>query len=301
MYFVTEREVYENFDMPLAINAMKEAFEEYYKGNAGSNSRARTFAGESVLSTMPAFMDKYHVAGFKSYIASRSGAKFVVLLFDTSASELLAIVEANRLGQMRTGAVPAVATSILHGKCSVFALIGSGFQAETQLEGILKVSDPEEIRVYSRTFSHRKAFAERMSKMFEREIKYYDNLKTTLDGADVISCITSSGEPIITDLSFNEAYHLNLAGSNMPSRREASGNVIAASDLVVVEHLEQALIESSEISEFVKGGGKAVELKEVVGSGASFNGHKRTLFKSMGIGLEDISSAYHVLKRMKLI
>jgi alanine dehydrogenase len=301
MNFITEKEVFENFDMATAIEAMTEAFLEFHRGNAGADPRMRTFSNESVLSTMPAFMNKYHIAGLKSYIASKHGAKFVVILFDTRSTELIALVEANRLGQVRTGAVPAVATSILHGKCSVFTLIGSGFQAETQLEGILEVSDPEEIRVYSRTQAHGKAFAERMSKKFGRQLEFKSDLLSALDGADVISSITSSQQPIIEDLSFNENFHLNLAGSNILSRREVSQNVIESASLVVVEHLEQSFRESSEISDFVKAGGRVVELKEVVGSGEKYRNHKKTIFKSMGIGLEDISSAYYVLKKMKLV
>ncbi len=69
----------------------------------------------------------------------------------------------------------------------------------------------------------------------------------------------------------------------------------------MVEHLEQAFRESSEISAFVNGGGTAVELKEVVGSEEKYRKHKKTIFKSMGIGLEDIASAYYVLKKMELI
>ncbi len=301
MHFITEREVKENFDMATAIDAMKDAFTEFYKGNAGADSRLRTFSQESVLSTMPAFMDKYHIAGLKSYIASREGAKFVVLLFDTIKTELIAVVEANRLGQVRTGAVPALATSILHGKCTTFTLVGSGFQAETQLEGMLEISDPEEIRVFSRTPAHGRNFVERMSKKFGRNLEYEENLGTALSGADVISCITNSQDPVITGLSSTEYFHLNLAGSNILSRREVSESVISSADLVVVEHLEQAFRESSEISAFVNGGGTAVELKEAVGSEEKYRKHKKTIFKSMGIGLEDIASAYYVLKKMELI
>ncbi|MCL4450570.1 MAG: ornithine cyclodeaminase [Candidatus Thermoplasmatota archaeon] len=301
MYYITEREVSDNLDMKAAVGLMREAFEEYYKGNAGADPRQRTYSGPAVLSTMPAFMNKYQISGLKSYIGTKNGAKFVVLLFDTESTDLLAVVEAEKLGQIRTGAVTALATSILHDKCSVFTLIGSGFQAETQLEGILSVSDPIEIRVYSRTASHSKSFAQRMSKKFGREIKDYSDLGKALYNADVITCITSSYEPIIKDLSFSGRYHLNIAGSNILARREVSEAVIRDANLVVVEHLEQALRESSEISDFVNGGGKPVEFKEVVGESQKFSHLRKTIFKTMGIGLEDIICAWYVLDKMNLV
>ncbi|MGC8617492.1 MAG: ornithine cyclodeaminase [Thermoplasmata archaeon] len=301
MYYITDKEVSEYLDMQTAVELMKEAFEEYFKGNAGSDPRQRTYSSSSVLSTMPAFMNKYHISGLKSYIGTKNGAKFVVLLFDTDSTELLAIVEAEKLGQIRTGAVTALATSLLHDDCSIFTLIGSGFQAETQLEGILSISDPNEIRVYSRTASHSKGFADRMSHKFDRDIKDYGDLRQALNGADVITCITSSYEPVIEDLSFLDRYHLNIAGSNIMSRREVSQDVIKDANLVIVEHLEQAMRESSEISEFVNDGGKPVEFKEVVGERQKFRGLRKTIFKTMGIGLEDIACARYLLKEMKLI
>jgi alanine dehydrogenase len=301
VYFITEREVSVNFDMKTAIDAMNDCFAEYFKGSAGADSRQRTFSDGSVLSTMPAFMNKYRITGLKTYIGTKDNARFVVLLFDTITTELLAVIEANRLGQVRTGAVTALATSILHGKISTFTLVGSGFQAETQLEGIMSISNPEEVRVYGRTKEHGRDFAGRMTERFGRKIVYFQDLRKALDGADVISCITSAHQPIIEDLSFLHSYHLNLGGSNVLSRREVSEQVVDGAQLVVVEHLEQALKESSEISDFVGKGGKAVELKEVVGSKDKFKGFKKTIFKSMGIGLEDIASAYYLLKKMDLL
>ncbi|MCL6002960.1 MAG: ornithine cyclodeaminase [Candidatus Thermoplasmatota archaeon] len=301
MNLITEREVEENFDMKTAIEAMKDAFEEYYRGKAGADPRQRTFSETSVLSTMPAFMDKYHIAGMKTYIATREGARFVVLLFDSASAELIAVIEANRMGQVRTGAVTALATSILHQDCSVFTLVGTGFQAETQLEGILSVTGPQEVRVFSRTASHGREFVERMSKKFGRDIEYYDDINRALKGADLISSITSSQEPVIRDLSFLDSFHLNIAGANILNRREVSDQVIRSGDLVAVEHLEQAFRESSEISDFVNGGGKPVEFKDVVGQINKFRGFKRTIFKTMGIGLEDIVSGYYILKKMNLV
>ncbi|MEM0136398.1 MAG: ornithine cyclodeaminase [Thermoplasmatales archaeon] len=299
MYYVTERDVDENLDVRTAIDAVKEAFLDYYKGEAGAEARIRTYSSNAVLNTMPAFMNRYKISGLKVYIAGRGGAKFQVLIFDSENMELIASIEANRLGQLRTGAVTALATSIMRGRCEKFALIGSGFQAETQLEGILSMFSPK-VEVYSRTPANCKKFAEKMGSKFGVEIRCGGSVNEILRGADVITCITDTNEPVITDLSFLDEYHLNLAGANIPSRREASHGVLMKSDLIVVEHLAQALKESSEIIDFVSAGGKAVEFRDVVGNPGAFRG-RRTVFKSMGIGLEDIAAGYRVLKNMGIL
>ncbi|MGC8645301.1 MAG: ornithine cyclodeaminase [Thermoplasmata archaeon] len=299
MYYLTENDVLNNLEMSTVIEAVREAFIEYHRGEAGAEARIRMRTSHSMLNVMPAFMNKYGISGLKVYTAGETGAKFEVLIFDAERNEIIAAIEANRLGQMRTGAVTALATSLLRGKCDRFALIGSGFQAETQLEGILSLFDTD-VRVFSRTHANCERFVERMKKKFGRKIECAESLMKAVEGADVISCITSSSEPIITDLSFLDEYHLNLAGANIPSRREASTDVLMQSDLVVAEHLEQAIKESSEITDFLKKGGRVVEFKDVVANPSNFRG-KRTIFKSMGIGLEDIATGYQLLKNMGLV
>ncbi len=302
MIYISEEEVNQNYDMKSSIDAMKHAFEALHSGKASVSVRQRTSAGSSILNTMPAAIDEYGISGLKAYIATPKGARFVVIVFDVETSDLIAIIEANRLGQIRTGAVTAFATSIMHsGSGAVFTLIGSGFQAETQLEGMINVRKPSEIRVYSSHIYNAKKFADRMGNKFGIDIKPFDDIKRALKGADIITSITNSREPIIFRDMIGENYHINLAGANITARREADLSVFSASDLVVSEHLAQSMIESSEISEFLKIGGRVAELKDVAGNPKEFSGKKRTVFKSMGIGIEDVASAYVVLKNMGIL
>ncbi len=299
MIYISEDEVNQNYDMKSSIDAMKHAFEALHSGKASVSIRQRTRGGNSILNTMPAAIPEYGIAGLKAYIATPKGARFVVIVFDTETSDLIAVIEANRLGQIRTGAVTAFATSIMHsGRGDVFTIIGSGFQAETQLEGMINVRKPSEIRVYSKHIYNAKNFADRMGNKFGIDIKPFDDIRKALKNADIITSITNSREPIIFRDMIGENYHINLAGANVTERREADLSVFSASDLVVSEHLEQSMIESSEISEYLKAGGKVVDLKDVAGNPKEFSGRKRTVFKSMGIGLEDVASAYVILKNM---
>lgn len=301
MHYITEDEVTENITMNEAIQAMEEAFTEYSLGNAVSRPRERLILNGIVYNTMPAILEKHHLAGLKTYIASRKGARFVVAVFDTRSLDLVAIIEANRLGQIRTGALPAMVTSrIVKEKHEPVCIIGSGFQAETQLEGLLARFDPDDIRVYSRTYTNASKFARRMSEILGREVKAYEKVSAATMGARIISSITDSNNAIFSRSDLGKKYHVNLCGGNIPDRREATDEVLSEAGLVIAEDIEQALRESGEIIQFHEShpDRKIMELRDFM----RYTGEMpdRTVFKSMGIGLEDVAAAYVVLKNMNI-
>lgn len=304
MFYITEKEVEENLPMKETIEEMEKAFLEYAGGEARSSPRDRNILDRTVINTMPAISGRLGLAGMKTYIAGPGGANFVVLLFDTKTSKLVAMIEANRLGQIRTGALPAMVTKhLISGKGHIFTLIGSGFQAETQLMGMLSAIDVDEVRVYSRNFGNASKFAERFSKETGTEIKPMDDVAGALKNATVVSSITDSNHAIFSRRHLGEEYHVNLAGGNLPMRKEADDDVLQESDVVVVEHLEQAMKESGEIISFSRSNrsGNMIELKDFLATVEKYGNVKRSVFKSMGIGLEDIAAGYIVLKNMGLI
>jgi len=304
MIFVTEKDVEENLKMDELIGLLEEIFIDYANGEAYSNARDRIKTEGFTLNTMPALIKRYGIAGLKTYISGNGEAKFVVIVFDLKNFEKIAVIEANRLGQMRTGAVTALASKILfRERDPVFTLIGSGFQAETQLDGILTLFNPEEIRVYSRNFEHAREFVERNNKKTDSPMIAMKNVRDALKDANLITCITNSKEPIFSSVDIGDRYHINLAGANVIGRREVSNDVLEKSELIVVEHLEQSYRESSEIIEYVNKNGmkNIIELKDLVKNAEKYGNLKRTVFKSMGIGLEDLVAANIVLKKMNII
>lgn len=304
MFYINEKEVEENLPMGETIEELEKSFVEYGKGEAQSSPRERNIQDGVVFNTMPAISKRLGLAGMKTYIAGPNGAHFVVLLFDSNMSRLIAVIEANKLGQIRTGALPAMVTRHLaNGKGHVFTLIGSGFQAETQLKGILEVADLSEIRVYSRTFEHARNFAQKYSRETGMEIRPFEDVGKALKDATIVNSMTDSNNAIFSRSQLGDRYHVNLAGGNLPMRQEAADDVLAESDLVVVEHLQQALIESGEIIHLSKTekSGKMVELKDFILKKEDYADAGRTVFKSMGIGLEDIAAGYIVLKNMGLM
>ncbi|MEM0158229.1 MAG: ornithine cyclodeaminase [Thermoplasmataceae archaeon] len=303
MLYITEQEVEQNLTMDDAINILKEAFTDFGKGKAMASPRDRIIMDGVVYNTMPAVWVSKHIAGMKTYIAGKEGAHFVVLVFDTISNDLIAVIEANRLGQVRTGALPAmVSQMVLKERSQRVSILGSGFQAETQLQGILEVFDPEWVRVYSRNYNHAVSFAKRMTEKFGREVIPSKSVAEALGDATLITSITDSRDPIFSAKDLGEHYHINLCGANLPMRREASDDVLYTSDIVIVEHLDQAMRESAEIMGLkqLHPRKEIVELKDFILQQKQGE-YGKSVFKSMGIGLEDIAAAYALLKRMSII
>lgn len=301
MKYVTEAEVHDSLSMPDVIYALRKAFTEYSMGRASFSPRNRIFSGGIVLNTMPAVIDTDHIAGMKTYVAGKSGAKFVIILFDTENYTLKGVVEANRLGQMRTGALPALATSLLLDRKEIdFALIGTGYQAETQLEAMNVMFSLRSVRVYSRNPDHVKRFAAKYSEKFDLDVRAAGSPSECVKNADVINTITNSKEPLFKAESLGRSFHINLAGGNLPDRHEVGSDVLSLADLVVVEDLRQSLIESGEIIEYYdNGSSKIFEFSSVIADPFKFRGKEKTVFKTMGVGLEDIAVANLLVENMQ--
>lgn len=291
--YVSEDDVKSSLNMKECIEELRKAFISYGKGLSDTHPRDRIIVDKNMLNTMPGYYAERHLAGLKTYYSGPKGIHFTVLIFNTERPEDLYLIEANALGQIRTGALTAMATSEIVKKKSInFTLIGSGFQAESQFLGMKEMFNLDNAFVYSRNPEHSKKFADRFG------IQQAENLEV-LKESDVITTITNSNTPIFNYSQLPDEYHINLAGSNFPIRREAAPDVLDKSDIVIVENHGQALKESSEIMG-MENKSKIIELKDYVINKEKYSGNK-TIFKSMGIGLEDVAAGYVILKNMGLL
>ena len=291
--YVSEDDVQSSLNMKECIEELRKAFMSYGKGLSDTHPRDRIIVDKNILNTMPGYYAERHLAGLKTYYSGSKGIHFTVLIFNTERPEDLYLIEANALGQIRTGALTAMATSEIVKKKSInFTLIGSGFQAESQFLGMKEMFNLDNAFVYSRNPEHSKKFADRFG------IQQAENLEV-LKESDVITTITNSNTPIFNYSQLPDEYHINLAGSNFPIRREAAPDVLDKSDIVIVENHGQALKESSEIMG-MENKSKIIELKDYVINKEKYSGNK-TIFKSMGIGLEDVAAGYVILKNMGLL
>ena len=212
-------------------------------------------------------------------------------------------MEAGRLGQVRTGAASGVATKYMaRPDARTVGVIGSGYQAETQLEAICRVRPVERVRVYSRNLERRNAFADRSAASLGIEVTTVDSAEECVRDADVVAVITSATSPVLKGDWLAEGAHVNAAGGNHWLRRELDGRAVARASLIVADDAEQARLECADLIHPVERGAltwqRVRELWEVV-SGAvpgRASAGDVTLFESQGIALEDIAAGYRVYR-----
>jgi ornithine cyclodeaminase len=241
--------------------------------------------------------------GLKCYSAMKDGtSQFVVVLFSSNTGRLDGILEADWLGRIRTGAASAVAAKYLARPESLtLGLVGAGKQAETQLEGLLKVRPLKEVMVYARRSSSLILFCEKMSEKFGIPVSPASTLEEAVRDKDLIVTATNSKDPFLLADWIKPGCHITAIGANHILRRELYEAVYKKADIVVVDSIEQAKIESGEIHAAVAAGmiewSQLVELRALV-TGA-YPGrqtpHQITLFKSHGIALWDIAVARKVI------
>ena len=271
---------------------MEEAFRRKASGEADNSPRTRSSAPGAVLNVMHACLPYIGRGGLKCYLSSRTGTRFVFVLFDLSDGKPLAVMGADSLGRYRTGAASGVATKFLYGRTSArLAICGSGRQALAQVLGIAATTSVTSVKVWSPNPEHRDAFCGRLKG------KGFDSRATgspaeALAGADVASTITSAKTPFLTPEVLRGLSHLNACGSNQPDRSEVSVAGVEGFGSVVVDDIHQATGEYGDLIQALKPGGFSwdlvTELKDVVaGKARPLKGP--TLFKSGGVALEDVA------------
>ena len=230
----------------------------------------------------------------------------IVMLYDYESGQLLSCMEGGRMGQIRTGAASGLATRYMAREdANTVAVIGSGFQARTQLEAVAAVRDIREARVYSRRQERREEFTKRSSERLNLEVRPVDSAQECVAGADIVIVITSARDPVLEGNWLEPGAHVNAAGGNHWMRREIDEATVTRSDVIVVDDLEQAKTECGDlIWPEARGSFRwdmAHELQDVVAGrvpGRPSN-DSVTLFESMGIALEDIAAAQLVYKKAR--
>ena len=162
---LTEADVKSILTMALAIEAVEDSFRRLADGSALLHSRQRLHVpGKSYMHYMAAADATTGYMGLKIYTSAREGLRFLVPLFQAESGDLVALIEANHLGQMRTGAASGVATRVLaRPEARTIGIIGTGLQARTQLEAITHVRKIENIRAFGRDRERREQFAMEMT------------------------------------------------------------------------------------------------------------------------------------------
>lgn len=308
--YLTEADVRQVLDMPMAIAAVEDAHRALAEGRAQDLPRQRTRTPKLALHLLQAsYTDPQGVAvtGFKAYTSSRAGNRFLVHLYDGASGALRAMISADLLGMVRTGAASGVASRWLaNPHAHTLALFGTGWQAEGHVAAQLAVLPIAKVSVIGRDPDKRDAFVARMQAQFPDRLFVSvapENAADAVGAADVIGTITSSSVPVLQTEWVNPGTHINAAGSNALIRRELPEDLLRKACPLVVDTVETALRESGDLLPLIEKGRllprQLVELGDVITGRIPVKATTQgiSVFESQGLGVQDMAVALKVLER----
>lgn len=306
--FLREAEVQQLLTMPLALQAVEEAFLMLGRGEAIDIPRERTRLPKVAQHILQGALPSHQIIGYKHYTSSRAGIRFLVYLYHAEQGHLEAILEANNLGMMRTGAASGVATRHLARKDATrLMLFGSGSQAEGQLRAIAAVRSLQEVKVFARQAEKLHAFCERMQTELKLPVIAADSatLEQAVREAHIITTITTSATPLFNGEWLAPGTHINAAGSNSLIRQELDETAVRKSDRIVVDTLATALREAGDLLPSLEKGRlhtrQLIELGHIVSGKTIGRSHDQaiTLFESQGLAVQDLLLAKRLTELAK--
>jgi ornithine cyclodeaminase len=310
---VNQSEVRQLLPMAECIEVMAEALKTLCLGQAILPLRPVMWLPDKVgaLGMMPAFMENLQIMGLKivSVFPGNHGTEYdshmgAVMIFETKHGQPLAIMDATEITAIRTAAVSGVATRLLAREdAGDLVILGSGTQARTHLQAMLLCRKIRRVRVWSRNPENGRRFSERESRRHSVRVEFMPTVQAAVKGADIICTTTSSHDPILPGKNLSAGCHINAVGSSVPFARELDTAAVVKSRLFV-DRRESTLNEAGDFLFPKKEGAIADshiqgEIGEILLG--TVKGRKSqeeiTLFKSLGLAVEDLASASHIYKK----
>jgi ornithine cyclodeaminase/alanine dehydrogenase-like protein (mu-crystallin family) len=304
---LSEDEVRQVLTMEMALEAVEQALRKMALDEAQNVPRARVQTDHAMLHSMSAAVKSLGAMGAKVYATNRKGqSRFVLSLFDGKSGALLSLMQADWLGQVRTGAASGVATQYMSRPDSTeVGLFGTGKQARTQLMAICKVRRIRQVQVYSPNEEHRRLFAAEMSELCQSEVQPVSRPEMAADSKDIVITATTSREPVLFGAWLAQGTHINAIGSNFMGKAELDSAVLQRCAVVAVDSKDQARTEAGDFQQPLEDGAlhwsDVRELGQLIVGRYPARKHPEdiTLFKSLGIALEDVAVASRVYTRAR--
>ena len=313
--WITEADVVSIMDMADAIRALEAGLRAEARGAAinmakthvewssGHSAGSGQGAAHSTLHAIGAAFVDEGFAGTKTWAHTEGGATPVLVLFDSRTGALKAILEAFALGQLRTGAASGVATAILAApSADELAVIGTGKQSISQVGAVAAVRSLKRVRVFGRDASRRAQCAARVRDELGLDACEATTIAEAVRDAPIVTLVTRAREPFLTASMVARGAHVNAVGAITPAGAEVAVDVLARCGQVVVDSVEQAQRLSSELIAYFgsapEGWTRVQSLASSIASGRGrAAGDDVTLFKSLGMGVSDLSLAIEVYAR----
>lgn len=289
--------------MPLALEAVEEISRRQASGEAILHARRRIeLPDHGFFHYMAAADMTGGYLGMKIYTYVKGQMRFLVPLYRVETGELAALLEADYLGQMRTGAASGVATKYMaRDDARTVAIIGAGNQARTQLEAISAVRRLEWARVFGRDPQRREKFASDMTAKLKLPVKPATSAEEATRDANIVVTATTASSPVLRGEFLCAGMHINAIGANHAHKSELSEDAVRRAHRVVVDSIEQSKAEAGDLIIAFRGDdarwAEVSELPDVVTGKIKPRTAESdiTLFKSNGIAAWDVAVAERVL------
>ncbi len=301
---ITEKDVRDLLTMHDAIAAVEEVMRRQATGQAIVQPRHRLeLPDKGFLHYMAGADVTAGVVGMKLYTSVHRALRFLVPLYRSTTGELLALVEAEHLSMIRTGAASGVATRYMAREdANTLGVVGSGLQARGQVEAINAVRNLTGVRVFSRNADRRAQFAYEMEDLLEISVAPVDSAEAAVHNADIIVTATTAHKAVVEGAWIAPGAHVNAIGANFPQKRELDDAAIARANRIAVDFIKQAKMEAGDlIQAFATEPARwdsVVELSQIIAGKVPGreNETEVTLFKSSGIAIWDVAVAMKVYK-----
>ena len=290
--------------MSLALEAVEEGFRRLAQGNAILHSRQRLhMPGIGFLHYMAAGDLTTGYAGLKIYTSARGALRFLVPLVRPQTGELVALLEADYLGQVRTGAASGIATRYMaRADARTVGIVGTGLQARTQLEAMVAVRRIERVRAFGRDPGRRAQFAREMAERLGVPVEPVSSAEDAVRTVDIVITATDASKPVVEGRWLGPGVHINAIGANFPQKRELDDEAVRRADFIAVDSRQQSKLEAGDL--ILSFGNQedrwasVRELADIVSGRMPGRSDDRqiTLFKSNGIAIEDIVVAGRVVE-----
>ncbi|HUK29751.1 MAG TPA: ornithine cyclodeaminase family protein [Candidatus Acidoferrum sp.] len=299
-----ERDVQDLLTMADTIAAVEEVMRRQASGQAIVQPRRRLeLPDKGFLHYMAGADVAAGLVGMKLYTSVRGALRFLVPLYRSATGELIALVEGDHLGLMRTGAASGIATRYMARQdARTLGVIGTGHQAGGQIEAIAAVRKLNRIRVFGRDAERRARFAAEMSARLYINVEPANSAEEAVRGADIIVTATTAVKSVLDGAWIAPGTHINAIGANFPQKRELDDAAVARASRIVVDFVEQAKMEAGDlIQAFAQNPDRwnsVHELSEVITGKfpGRANAEEVTLFKSSGIAIWDVAVAAKVVE-----
>ena len=302
--FLTNAQVNECVSLEDVLPAIEAMMDNHGSGEAANLTRRRIATPGGYLAVMGGAIMHDGVFGVKTFTNTRNGYSFQVSLYDGDSGELLLYTQANRLGQLRTGATTAVAIKHLaNDEAATVGIIGTGNQAGDQLRALSLVRQVSEVKAFSRNADNREAFATRMSEDLGIPVAAAPSNEDAVAGCDVVIAIASTQTPVVQGEWLSDGATVIGAGPTLSRFREVDDSTLVRANRRFVDSMEQAPLECGDISAAVDLGlvqwSQFHELRHVVAGTIPGRASSDEIVycKLMGTGLADVAAAKVVWER----